>query len=280
MMFDPRRLSYGASCRSLEGSLKRAVLKKVFFVVLVFAAVGLTACDLSRASATSTATAPPVGPGTPAPEQGLAQAVRGLMSARGFTMAVDASLEGPTAGKPTTWPFKGVVTYIDGSNYRTYLEGPADSFFEVLFQDGKRRCASARGVLPDTECSAAWGGPIPGSAPITMLDYLAQAGDVRPKQVAAQNADGLDYYTFVPNLAGVSAQSNVMAESMASVQVLKAEAWVDPKANVVKREHIELKSKTRDGSEQTWRATVEFGSFGQPGSLTPPKNEPPPANKK
>jgi hypothetical protein len=140
---------------------------------------------------------------------------------------------------------------------------------DVISVAGQTRCADTRGVL-GSNCSLAWGGPLPGTSPYTVIAYLRLPDKVVARGAKSLDGKEYDYFTFTPDKSKIAALSAAHAQEAAKVLDVQGEVWVDRKTGLPRREAVKVKAVSRTGQEESMDVTVDFSNYGEPVDISLP----------
>lgn len=213
-------------------------------------------------NAAGSSATPAVTPGSDASAL-LSQAVSGLEQAKSYRFTVQAIHHWKTPeGQEYDWAFEGEGAAVPPSRFYSKLRGPADAFFEVKIVEGKITNIDTRGQRP--EASTAFGGPGTGAAPYTVISYLKNSTAQGQVQAASLNGAETRQFTFVPNLARVSALDASHKGLQDRVRTVQGSAWVDSKTGRLTQETVTVQSTDSNGLPQTVTITIRFTDYDNP----------------
>ncbi|MCL4367751.1 MAG: hypothetical protein M1358_07130 [Chloroflexi bacterium] len=171
--------------------------------------------------------------------------------------------------KNTVWTYKGSGAFAKPDRMQWTLEGRADVVFHVVGAAGKVFCADSRGENT-RDCSFAFGGPLPGSSPYTIVAYLKNAEQVGTLDEKTIGGVPHDHVTFSPSLPKVSSLDAGHSRALSGVSSVLGEIWIDKKSRLPVRENVEV--KTSSGSaEETVEMTLVFSKFNEQVDINLPR---------
>lgn len=193
----------------------------------------------------------------------LTKAVEGLDRAKSYRFTIEAVYHWRTPdGQETDFAFTGQGAAIPPNRFRSEMTGPVDTVYQVKMIDGKVTNVDARGLAP--QASTAFGGPGVGAAPFTVISYLKNGTVQGQSQSASLNGTDTRRFSFVPDLARVSAMDASHAAVKDRVQAVQGVAWVDAKTGRVLQETATVQSSDQRGSPQTVTITLKFSDYDAP----------------
>lgn len=248
-----------------------AVAKRVFVVAfLVVAVLTAISCQPLTSTGAGGATPPPTAnvAATPSPsgdsaEERLRRYVESFDKVASYEFTVDGDHSLTFESQPQTWHYSGSGAYSSPDRIRWYLEGQADVTFDVVSVGGEAHCADTRGV-PISNCSLLWGGPLPGTSPYILIEYLRKLDKVEDGGQRSIDGKEYAYFAFTPDKGQVAASVPGGIEHMARVVAVRGEVWIDMDTGLPKREVVSVKATSSMGQEQVMDVTIDFAGYGQP----------------
>ena len=245
---------------------KRAIVV-AFLVVAVSTAISCrslisTGAGGATPQPTASVEAVPSPSGYSAEEQ-LRRYVEGFDKGASYAFTVEGDHSLTFEGQPQTWHYSGSGAYFSPDRFRWHLEGQADVMFDVVSVRGETRCADTRGV-PVSNCSLLWGGPLPGTSPYILIEYLRKFDKVEDSGRRSIDGKEYAYFAFAPDKDRVATSVPGGAEHMARVVAVRGEVWVDVDTGLPKREVVSVRATSSTGQEQVMDVTIDFAGYGQP----------------
>ncbi|MBI3966561.1 MAG: hypothetical protein HY329_13085 [Chloroflexi bacterium] len=222
---------------------------------------GAKTATVAPAAATPRAAATPV----PVAASGFASAVQRLETAKSYQFSFNATLISKLEGQTSELQFSGSGA-VAGDRFRSRVNGPADSFFEVVHAASKTLCRDPRGVRSEG-CTKAWGGPGKGASPYVLLAYFRQADTASVQPVASDG--GRRRFEFAALLPRVAASDPALRTALEGVQSVIGVLGVDAGTGYPTQQQVTVRARGANGDE-TVTATLGFSGFDQPVTIDLP----------
>lgn len=249
----PRR---GSSPAGLVPSLLATVL-----LVLVLA-VGCTA------TVTPPSVAPPAGTFPDAGAQIMATAVDNFSNASSFRFQTSTVHDWEEGGVPQSWVFVGTGAYEAPGRFYSSMEGPADVFLRVRVSDGEIVAEDTRGLVPNPPLD--FGGPTPGSSPLTAIAYLRNQQQVSGFSLATLENEPVYRISYVPNLAQVAALDTSRPDALARVDAVEGQVFVTRDTSIIRQQIVTVRGTDPAGRPTTVEMTMRFADYDRPVTIPGP----------
>jgi hypothetical protein len=255
-------------CRGPRGSRRLAALA----VTVVLAAALSIGC--------TTLPNPFGGPATPeAPASGspsqpaqadtiLAQAINDLKNANSFRFQASAVHRWEYNGRQQEWVFVGEGAYEAPDKFYSRMEGPADADLRMTVRGSQILAADSRGEVANP--TLAYGGPGNGASPLTVISYLRNYQQAAGATISTLNNQDVYRINFVPNLSQVAALDVGQSRSMARIQSVEGQVWVDRDERRVRQQQVTVRSADPGGGTSSVQITMRFSDFNRPVEIRNP----------
>lgn len=183
----------------------------------------------------------------------------GFKAATSYRFKLQAVHEWSSEGQEQRWEFSGEGTYTKPDRFRSRMEGPADTYFEVEIIGNKVVAKDSRGEV--SNATTTFGGPGFGASPYTVIAYLTNAQKVEPAGLVSLNGTRSYHYMFEPEKEAVAAVDAAHASEMQKVTAIRGEVWVSETDGRVLRERVKVDFLSRRGAAEMVTMTLDFFDY-------------------
>ena len=192
----------------------------------------------------------------------MATALDQFAQAGSFRFQTSTVHDWEEAGVAHSWVFVGSGAYEAPGRFYSFMEGPADVFLRVVVRDGAILAENSRGPVPNPPLD--FGGPTPGSSPLTAIAYLRNQQQVSGFALATLENEPVYRISYVPNLARVAALDTGQPDALARVDAVEGQVFVTRDTSTIRQQIVTVRGTDPAGRPTTVEMTMRFSDYGRP----------------